>query len=58
MNIILNKIYIINQDNTILCLSIEDGSKIWEVRTVKTFIKSQNLLGLSVSEKGNLSFKP
>ena len=49
-----NKIYIINQDNTILCLSIEDGSKIWEVRTVKTFIKSQNLLGLSVSEKGNL----
>ena len=37
-----------------MCLSIEDGSKIWEVRTVKTFIKSQNLLGLSVSEKGNL----
>ena len=45
-----NKIFLINQDNRILCLDIENGSKIWDVRTVSSFIKSQSLLAIAISK--------
>lgn len=49
-----NKIFLINQDNRLLCLKTEDGSKIWDIRSIKSFIKSQNLLSLAISDQGNL----
>ena len=49
-----NKIYLIDQDNRILCLNIKDGTKIWDILSISSFIKSQNLLSLAVSKKGNL----
>ena len=49
-----NKILIINQDNRLLCLDTEKGSKIWDVRSIQSFIKSQNFLGLAVSKEGDL----
>ena len=49
-----DKIYIINQDNRLLCLNTDDGSRIWDIRAVSSFIKSQNLLSLSVSKEGHI----
>ena len=49
-----NKIYIINQDNRLLCLNLKDGSAIWDIRTISSFIKSQNFLSLALSKKGEL----
>jgi len=49
-----NKIFVINQDNRILSLDATDGSKVWDIRTVSSFIKSQNFLSLAISEKGDL----
>ena len=49
-----NKIYLIDQDNRILCLSTKDGTKIWDILSISSFIKSQNLLSLAVSKKGDL----
>ena len=49
-----NKIYLINQDNRLLCLDIEKGSKIWDVRSISSFIKSQNFLALAISKEGDL----
>jgi len=49
-----NKIYFINQENTLVCLDTKDGSKIWDVRTTTSFIKSQNLLGFAISKEGKL----
>ena len=49
-----NKIYIVDQDNKILCLDAQNGKKIWDILTIKTFIKSQSLLGLAISKEGHL----
>ena len=49
-----NKIYLINQDNRIICLDSSSGTKIWDVRTVSSFIKSQNFLASAISKKGEL----
>ena len=49
-----DKIYIINQDNRLLCLNTDDGSRIWDIRAVSSFIKTQNLLSLSVSKEGHI----
>ena len=51
-----NKIFIVDQDNRMLCLDTKDGSIIWNILTIKTFIKSIDLLGLAISEKGYLIF--
>ena len=48
------KIFLINQDNRILCLKTEDGSKIWDIRSIGSFIKTQNFLPLSISKDGFL----
>ena len=48
------KIFLINQDNRILCLKTKDGSKIWDIRSIGSFIKTQNFLPLSISKDGFL----
>jgi len=45
-----NKIFLINQDNRILCLNVKDGSKVWDIRSTKSFIKSQDFLSLAVTK--------
>tara|TARA_Y100000590_G_scaffold382394_1_gene452296 strand:- start:1200 stop:2552 length:1353 start_codon:yes stop_codon:yes gene_type:complete len=49
-----NNIFLINQDNRILCLSTKDGSKIWDIRSTASFIKSQNFLSLAISKQGDV----
>ena len=49
-----NKIFLVNQDNRLLCLNTKDGSKIWDVRSISSFIKSQNFLSLALSKKGDV----
>ena len=46
MKIFNNKIFLIDQDNKILCFSTKDGSLIWDFLSISSFIKSQNLLSL------------
>ena len=49
-----NKIFVINQDNRLLCLDTDNGSKIWDVRSISSFFKSQNFLALAVTKEGDL----
>jgi len=49
-----NKLFVINQDNRLLCLDTEKGSKIWDVRTISSFIKSQDFLALAVSKENDV----
>ena len=49
-----DRIYLINQDNRIICLKASDGSKIWDIRSVSSFIKSQGFLSVAISKKGNV----
>jgi len=49
-----NKIFLINQDNKIFCLNTNDGSLIWSVLSITSFIKSQNLLSLAITQEGDL----
>jgi len=49
-----NKIFLIDHDNKILCLSSKDGSLIWNILSMGSFIKSQNLLSLAITQTGDL----
>ena len=49
-----NKIFLINQDNKIFCLNAKDGSLIWNILSISSFIKSQNFLSLAVSRQGDV----
>ena len=49
-----NKIFLINQDNRILCLDTESGSKIWDIRSVSSFIKTQSSLAMAISKDEDL----
>ena len=49
-----DKIFLINQDNRVLCLDVKDGSKIWDIRSITSFIKTQNFLPLAISKDGYL----
>jgi len=49
-----NKIFLIDQDNKIFCISKKDGTKIWDLVSVTPFIKSQNLLSIALSKQGEL----
>ena len=49
-----NKIFLINQDNRILCFNTENGSKIWDIRSVPSFIKLQNFLSTAISKQGDV----
>ena len=48
------KIFLINQDNRILCFDIKDGTIIWDVRSISSFIKSKNLLSLAFGKDNSL----
>jgi len=54
MKIFNDKIFLIDQDNKILCFNTKDGSLIWDFLSISSFIKSQNLLSLAVSKDGYL----
>ena len=49
-----NKIFLINQDNRILCLNAKNGSKVWDIRSIPSFIKVQNFLSSAISKQGDL----
>ena len=49
-----DKIVLINQDNRLLCLDVPTGSIIWDIRSIATFIKSQNFLGLAISKNDDI----
>lgn len=49
-----NKIFLINQDNKIFCLNTKDGSLVWNILSISSFIKSQGLLSLAVTKFGDL----
>ena len=49
-----NKIFLINQDNKIFCLNTKDGSLVWNILSISSFIKSQSLLSLAVTKFGDL----
>ena len=49
-----NKIFLINQDNRLIASSTKDGSVIWNIRSISSFIKSQNFLSLALSKQGDL----
>ena len=51
-----DKIFLINQDNRIICLNIKDGSKIWDIRAISSFIKSQNFLSIAVTNEEDIVF--
>ena len=54
LKIFNDKIFLIDQDNRIFSLKTKDGSKIWDIRSISSFIKSQNLLSLAVTKEGDL----
>ena len=54
IKIFKNKIFVINQDNRLLCLDSKNGSKIWDIRSISSFIKSQNFLSIAVSKEGSV----
>jgi len=49
-----DKIFLIDQENKIFCLNLTDGSKIWNIHSISSFIKSQSLMSLALSKKGEL----
>ena len=54
LKIFKEKIFLLDQNNKIICLSTKDGSIIWNMFTISSFIKSQKLLSLAISNEGNL----
>ena len=54
IKIFKDKIFLIDQNNKILSLNTKDGSLIWDILSISSFIKSQNLLSLAVSKGGDL----
>lgn len=56
IKIFKEKIYLVDKDNKILCFNSFDGSKVWEQKTVSTFIKSQKYLALSISKNNHVFF--
>ena len=47
-------IFLINQDNRIISLSVNDGSLLWDIRSAASFIKSQKNLSIAISQDGNI----
>jgi outer membrane protein assembly factor BamB len=49
-----NKLFVINQDSKLICLDIKNGTSVWDVRTISSFIKTQNVMGLAISNNNSL----
>ena len=56
LKIFNNKLFVVNQDNRLLCLSLENGVKLWDIRSISSYIKSQSLISIAVSDSGELVF--
>ena len=54
IKIFKDNIFLINQDNRLLCLNVDKGSLVWDVRSVSSFIKSQSFLSLAISKDEDL----
>ena len=54
IKILGGKLFFINQDNVLTCIDLEKGIKIWDVKSISSFIKSQTNLGLAISKNQNL----
>ncbi len=52
VKIFKNKIFVINQDNRLLAFDKMDGKKLWDVRSISSFIKPLNHLGLGIDKNG------
>lgn len=51
-----NKLFVVNQDNRLLCLDSKNGVKLWDIRSISSYIKSQSLISIAVSNSGELVF--
>ena len=49
-----DKIFLINQENRVISLDINNGAKVWDVRAISSFIKSQNFLSIAISKKSEV----
>jgi len=49
-----DKMFVIDQNNKILAIDINDGSKKWNILGISSFIKSQTLMSLALTNDGNL----
>ena len=49
-----NKMFVIDQSNKILAIDINDGSKKWDILGISSFIKSQTLMSVALTNDGNL----
>jgi len=47
-------IFLIDQDNKILCINSKNGKLVWDLLSIASFIKSNTLLSLAISEDGFL----
>jgi len=54
MKVFDNRIFLINQENRLLSFSVTDGSLLWSVRSISSFIKSQQFLSLALSGTGSI----
>jgi len=54
MKVYNDKIFLLNQDNRVISLDTNDGSIIWGLRLISSFIKSQNLLSSALSKDDDL----
>tara|TARA_B100000029_G_scaffold494883_1_gene559195 strand:+ start:85 stop:1428 length:1344 start_codon:yes stop_codon:yes gene_type:complete len=56
IKIFKDKIFLINQDNRIVCLNVKNGTKIWDIRAISSFIKSQNFLSTAITNDDHVVF--
>ncbi len=54
LKIFKDNIFLVDQDNKILCLKTNDGALVWDILSISSFIKSQKLMSLAISKDGNL----
>ena len=49
-----DNIFLIDQENKIFSMDSKTGDRNWNLRAISSFIKSQNLLSVAISKKGEL----
>ena len=54
IKIFKDRMFLINQDNRLLSFNVNDGSLLWDLRSVSSFIKSQHFLSLAISKNEEL----
>tara|TARA_Y100000590_G_C15708497_1_gene1009483 strand:+ start:684 stop:2033 length:1350 start_codon:yes stop_codon:yes gene_type:complete len=54
IKVLNNKIFLINQDNRLFCVNTKDGAKIWDIRSISSFIKVQNFLSVAMPNEDHV----